>query len=217
VKRTALLVGATGLTGQALLSCLLDDERYQQVLAPVRTQPGWQHAKLHWLAIDAPLDQPFDSLVDTQVTDFFCTLGTTRKQAGRAGLAAVDRDLVVQFAQQAKALGAQRACILSAIGANAQSPFLYNRLKGQMQQQVTALGFERLVFMQPSVLLGQRAQHRGLEHLAGKLLAHQGWGRYQAMPATQVASAMWRSLSSSAPGEFYFEVQDIQQLNKEGL
>ncbi len=209
MKRTALLVGATGLTGQALLSCLLHDERYQQVLAPVRTQPGWQHAKLHWLAIDSPIETP--------VTDFFCTLGTTRKQSGRAGLAAVDRDLVVQFAQQAKALGAQRACVLSAIGANAQSSFLYNRLKGQMQQQVAALGFERLVFMQPSVLLGQRSQHRGLEHLAGKLLADQGWGRYQAMPATQVASAMWRSLAGAAPGEFYFEVQDIQQLNKEGL
>ena len=198
-----LLAGATGLTGQSLLQHCL--QRNHQVFAWARTAPSIEHPRLRWLDFE---QQPAD-----RIDVFLCTLGTTRKQSGAEGLAWVDRDLVVRCAARAKDLGARSAVVLSAVGANAHSPFLYNRLKGEMQQQLASMGFERLVFVQPSVLLGQRSSPRPLEQWAGRWLAHPCFGRYQALPATQVAEAMWRSAEDFTAGQFELSVAEIQQLN----
>ncbi|ASP39890.1 NAD-dependent dehydratase [Bacterioplanes sanyensis] len=201
-----LLAGATGLTGRFLLQQCLDSERCTQVFAYCRSQPGIQHSKLTWLS--------FDRQPDAAIDVFMSTLGTTRKQFGAKGLAYVDHELVLRCAQAAQAAGAGSACILSAVGADAKSLFLYNRIKGDMQRDVAALGFERLALFQPSVLLGQRGEHRPLEHFAGKILSHPGFGRYQALPAEAVAAAMWRAALLQHPGEYFYQVPDIQQLNQ---
>ncbi|POC80046.1 hypothetical protein CRN61_07275, partial [Vibrio vulnificus] len=73
------------------------------------------------------LQQPVDLV--------FCCLGTTRRAAGSAdAFRYVDYQLVVESALTGRRLGAQHCLVVSALGANADSTFLYNRTKGEMEQ-----------------------------------------------------------------------------------
>jgi uncharacterized protein YbjT (DUF2867 family) len=101
----------------------------------------------------------FDALPELPASDdVFIALGTTIKVAGSAAaFRMVDYDYVLAVARAARARGATRVGIVSALGANAKSRVFYNRVKGEMQAAVSSLGYESVVFAQPSLLLGDRA------------------------------------------------------------
>ena len=85
-------------------------------------------------------------------------LGTTIKLAGsEAAFRRVDFDLVLNLATAAKAAGARRLAVVSALGADMRSRVFYNRVKGEMQAALAQLGFESLNIAQPSLLVGDRA------------------------------------------------------------
>ena len=153
--RTALLAGATGLVGRELLQLLLDSDRYVRVHALVRaaSRAPAPHAKLTLHPVDfALLDRALP-----QVDDAFIALGTTIKIAGsELAFRAVDYTAVLATARAAKAAGATRLAVVSALGADAGSRVFYNRVKGEMQADVAALEFDTTVFAQPSLLLGDR-------------------------------------------------------------
>ena len=149
-SRVALVAGATGLVGQAILSLLLADSRYSAVHVVGRRAPDVQHPKLV-VNISASLADWTCPAVD----DVFIALGTTIKVAGsRAAFKAIDGDAVVAIASKAK--GATRLAVVSAMGASAQSGVFYNQVKGEMEDAVSALGFETLVIARPSLLAGDR-------------------------------------------------------------
>lgn len=126
-----LLAGATGLTGEHLLDRLLDEPTVARVLAPSR-KPLAAHPRL-----DNPVGELTELLPRLQgpVDTAFCCLGTTLKQAGsEEAFRAVDRDLVIAFAQRARELGARHLLVISSLGAGADSSFLYCRVKGEMER-----------------------------------------------------------------------------------
>lgn len=198
----ALLAGATGLVGAALLAQLLADARYAKVQAPARralpVPPG---EKLAVLALDAAPTAP--------ITVFFCALGTTQKAAGsRAAFRAVDVDLVLDLARRARAAGAETAVIVSSVGADARAPSFYLRCKGEMEQGVCALGFTRVHLLRPSLLLGAREDARPAEALAQRLAPLYGGlmrgplARYRPVRAEAVAEQMRRAADQAAPGVY---------------
>ncbi len=155
--RTALVAGATGLIGQALLAQLLADGRHGQVVVVARrplTSAQSRHPRLSArigdsaaLAGEAP-----------GADDVYIALGTTIKVAGsEAAFRAVDFDLVVAIARAARAAGASRLGVVSALGADATSLVFYNRVKGEMEAAVRSLGYQSVVIARPSLLLGDRA------------------------------------------------------------
>jgi uncharacterized protein YbjT (DUF2867 family) len=154
--RTALLAGATGLVGRELLPLLLKNGRYTRVQVLVRPS-SWlikPHPKLKLHSVNFA-HLPADL---AKVDDVYIALGTTLKAAGsNAAFREVDFDFVLAVARAAKATGAQRVAVVSALGADPTSRVFYNRVKGEMQAAVSALGFDSVVFAQPSLLLGDRA------------------------------------------------------------
>jgi uncharacterized protein YbjT (DUF2867 family) len=99
--------------------------------------------------------------------DAFCCLGTTIKKAGsQEAFRAVDHDAVLAFARAAKRAGVRRFLVVTALGADARSSVFYNRVKGEAEQALQALGFESLVILRPSLLLGDRAESRPGERAA---------------------------------------------------
>lgn len=197
--RVALLAGSTGLIGRALLPLLLASPRYTQVHALLRRPALAGQAKLQVHLVDfaaLPRLPPVD--------DVFITLGTTIKVAGsQAAFRQVDFDAVVNTARAAKAAGATRLAVVSALGADANSRVFYNRVKGEMQSAVSALGYESVVIVQPSLLLGDRSKLgqpvRAGEVWGGRLL---GWLPRSVRPIadTQVAQALLRALANPKPG-----------------
>jgi uncharacterized protein YbjT (DUF2867 family) len=155
--RTALLAGATGLIGQALLAQLLDDDRYGRVEVVARrplTSPLARHPRLAVRIGDAGALAGEEPRAD----DVYIALGTTIKVAGsEAAFRAVDFDLVVAIARAARRAGASRLGVVSALGADATSLVFYNRVKGEMEAAVRALGYSSVVIARPSLLLGDRA------------------------------------------------------------
>lgn len=203
--RTALIAGATGLVGRALLPLLLATPRYAQVHALLRRPaPGLPaNDTLRTLIVD------FDRLpVLPPVDDAFIALGTTIKVAGsQAAFRRVDFDAVVNTACAARDAGAKRIVVVSALGADTASRVFYNRVKGEMQQAVSALGLESVVFMQPSLLVGDR-QALGQPARAGEDWALRllrpvlGWVPRGVRPiaADDVARAMLQAAADARPG-----------------
>jgi uncharacterized protein YbjT (DUF2867 family) len=150
--RSVLVAGGSGLIGRELLQILLADPSVSEVHALGRRELPLRHPALIQHRAD------FAALPAlARVQEAFIALGTTIKVAGsQAAFRAVDFDAVVAVAKAARAAGATRLGVVSAMGADARSPVFYNRVKGEMEQAVGALGFETLVIARPSLLVGDR-------------------------------------------------------------
>ena len=210
--KTAFLVGATGLIGSHLLRLLLQSEHYRCVIVQARSLcPSEYHdmqmnGRLVWLDFDAKLPDGVD--------EFFCALGTTQKQSGKAGLVKVDRDLVIKTATSAVAVGASLLSIVSALGANDKSLFFYNRIKGQMEASVERLNPDTLQFWQPSLLLGERSESRSGESLASMVMTPNWLGNFSAREGATVAKAMINAAQVAKPEHIRYKVRSIDMFSK---
>ena len=214
MPRTALIAGATGLTGQQLLQQLLADARYAEVHALVRKHAFAPHAKLIERVVD------FTALPRLpKVDDVFCCLGTTIKAAGsKAAFRTIDFDYVLNIAGAAKKSGAQRFMVMSSIGANAKSSVFYSRVKGETEGALSALGFAELHIFQPSFLVGERAEPRPGERFgiaAFQIISPLLFGpvrKYRAIEVTDVARAMISAAWLQRSGVHIYLSDEIQKM-----
>jgi len=217
--RSALLAGATGLVGRELLPLLLDNERYTRVLVLARPSSLLikPHPKLTLRTINfAHLPSDLGKLDDAYIA-----LGTTIKAAGsNAAFREVDFDFVLATARAAKAAGAHRIAVVSALGADPTSRVFYNRVKGEMESAIGALGFDSVVFAQPSLLLGDRAA-LGQAPRTGELWATRLLGPVMGLvpkgvrpiQARAVAQAMVEAILSGPRGRRVLGSADMQSLS----
>ena len=205
-----LLAGATGLTGEHLLDRLLNEPTVARVLAPSRRP----------LAAHPHLENPVGELaallpqLSGNVDIAFCCLGTTIKQAGsEAAFRAVDHDLVLAFASRARALGARHLLVISALGADAHSPVLYNRVKGELEAALQAQDWPQLTIVRPSLLLGARREFRLGERLLAPLAR---WipGKYRGIKACTLAHALWRLALEEQDGTRIIESDQLRRLGR---
>ena len=212
-----MLAGASGLTGQQALDVLLEATDIGRVLAVSRRPLGREHSKL------ANRIVKFEAL-ETQLKGAscdaaLCCLGTTRRHAGsQENFRAVDLGVVLAFARAAKAANARRFVVVSSVGADPDSRNFYLRTKGEMEQALEGLGFESLDILQPSLLLGARAEMRPLELLAmltmpliNPLLSGK-YQAYRAVPARTLAQAMLGATRSGRRGVQRYTWAGIQAL-----
>lgn len=204
-RRRVLLVGATGVVGRECLSQLAADDTVAQLRALVRrpTADAPAVSKLEILVTDMMTleSQPEWFAVDQVV----CALGTTIKVAGsQAAFRAVDYELPLRVARLARAQGAAHFLLVSALGASAASRVFYNRVKGELEDALGALGFRSLTIARPSLLLGERAEFRLGERVAqpfGCLMPP----RWKPVHARQVAAALVRAAREDLAGHRVIE------------
>jgi uncharacterized protein YbjT (DUF2867 family) len=215
--RTALVVGASGLVGRALLQQLAaPDSVYRAVHALVRKpiEPAPKGVKQHVVDF-AHLPQPLPA-----ADDLYCALGTTIKVAGsNPAFRAVDFDAVVNSARAAQAAGVKRMAVVSSLGADARSRVFYNQVKGEMEEALRVLRFERLVIARPSLLAGAREAlgqaPRLAEQLSLTLLRPLGGllpASIRPIEAAVVARAMRVALAADGPAAQVIESGALQQL-----
>lgn len=151
-QRKVLLAGATGLVGGLILQALLADQTVSEVHALSRRPLSVRHPKLQFHVVDfshLPALPQFDEV--------YLALGTTMKVAGnQAAFRAVDLEANLAVAKAAFASGARRLGVVSAAGANAKSSMFYNRVKGELEDALKAMGLNALVIARPSLLLDYR-------------------------------------------------------------
>jgi uncharacterized protein YbjT (DUF2867 family) len=197
---SALLAGATGLVGRECLRLLAADDGVREVRALVRRSlpPGsvWPHVQECRTDFDRLHEHP-DWF---QVDKVFCALGTTIRQAGsEEAFRRVDYEYTLAIAKAARARGAGHFLLVSALGASARSRVFYNRVKGELEEAVQALGYPSLTIARPSLLVGDREEWRLGEEL-GKLAGWLAPPRWRPVHAAQVASALVAAAHRNAPG-----------------
>ncbi len=153
LPRSVLIAGASGLVGRHILEGLLADDSVGAVHSLGRRELGVTHSKLTQHRVDFSRALP----ALPSVGEAFVALGTTIKVAGsQEAFRAVDYDAVLAVAKAARAAGATRLGVVSAMGADPHSRLFYNRVKGEMEQALSALAFDTLVIARPSFLAGDR-------------------------------------------------------------
>jgi uncharacterized protein YbjT (DUF2867 family) len=191
-QKSALLLGATGLTGSYLLQLLIESSEYHTIYVYVRKSIGIQNAKLKEIIID------FDNYEGTvDADDVFCCLGTTIKVAKtKEAFKKVDLAYPVKIAQLQYHAGSKRFLVISAMGAAADSMFFYSRVKAEMEKLMSNIGYPRLYIFRPALISGDRKEHRSGEKLAAgvnKILNFILVGplrKYQSVSAIAIAKCM---------------------------
>ena len=190
-----LLTGATGLVGGHLLRMLLNAQDIKSIAAPTRRPLSDISGVFN--PHDPQLTDALAQVVDP-VDIVFCCLGTTRREAGsKEAFVHADYTLVIDTALVGKKLGAQHMLVVSAMGANAHSPFVYNRVKGEMEEALIAQQWPRLTIARPSMLVGEREKKRTGETLLAPLFSLLP-GNLKSIDARDVASALLAEALSPA-------------------
>ncbi len=165
-SKKALIVGATGLVGKALVRHLLEKDSYQEIIILTRRELAIKDNRLKVVLIEN-----FDHLADYKdqmnAHDIYCTIGTTRKKAGsKENFLKIDYDYPIELAKLTMdQSNFQQFLMVTSLGANAESPLFYNETKGKLEEALIALNMRSLSIFQPSLLLGYRDEFRLIEEI----------------------------------------------------
>jgi uncharacterized protein YbjT (DUF2867 family) len=216
-----VIIGATGLVGSSLCDRLL--ERRGIELHALLRRPSGRAGAAYREHVAQPADWP--SLVSGLAPDkAVSALGTTMRAAGSdAAFRAVDLGLVVAFAAAARAAGARQMLTVSSVGADAESRNVYLRTKGEMEQSLADLGFERLDILRPGLLRGERGGERRVGERLGILISPVAnlflrgpLDRYAAIDAAIVSRAAAACLDASTAGLQIHDNGSLRQLAERG-
>ena len=205
------MIGATGLIGRHLWPQL---QGTGELLVLGRRPSGASLEKL------SQMERWPDLLAGEQVDVAVSTLGTTWKKSGSwERFAAVDRHAVLAFARAARTAGARQFVTVSSVGADPASRNRYLRLKGEIEDALSEIGFDRLDIVRPGLLIGERAGDRRLAERLGILasplvnpLLRGSWVRYRGIEASIVAAAIARLAGREEPGRFVHTNRDLLAL-----
>ena len=167
-KLDALVIGATGATGQEIVSQLLEDDSFDSVSIFVRKDPNISHSKLKTNVIDFSKPEEYKELIKGDV--LFSCLGTTLRTAGsKEKQYLVDYTYQYEFAKIASDNGVPVYSLVSSTGANENSPIFYPKIKGKLEEAIKKLPFKTIQIFQPPTLIRQKNLRRTGEKIGIKI------------------------------------------------
>ena len=102
---------------------------------------------------------------------FISALGTSRARAGGFdNQRKIDYDFNLELAKAAKAAGTKVYTLISSSGADSSSMFGYMKMKGELEDAVKALDFDRCIIVRPGLIVGPR-ENPGLAEFGLKKIA----------------------------------------------
>lgn len=167
--KTAIVIGATGLVGSALVQLLLEDNQFSTVKIFVRHATGIKSHKLEEYVVNFDQPDKWQQRITGDV--LFSCMGTTRSQSRNK-----DERYKVEYTYQfntalaAATNGVPVYVLVSSVGANDQSAYFYLRTKGALETAVLALPFAHTHILRPGPLAGVRKKKRPGEQLFVKTL-----------------------------------------------
>lgn len=216
------LVGATGLIGSQVIEACMGRSDVRLVAVARREVKLPKGARMELFVADPDKwGEVFEAL---RPTALISALGTTWKKSGQSEEAfrAVDQDLVLATARAAKAAGIERMVSVSSVGADARSKNFYLRVKGEVENELSKVGFKRLDLLRPGLLKGPRDNDRRLGERLGIIasplvdpLLNGKWRQYRSIDARTVAEGAIGLASRRAGGRFTHDNDGIRRAARE--
>ncbi|MEM7588465.1 MAG: NAD(P)H-binding protein [Acidobacteriota bacterium] len=157
--RSIVMMGATGAVGGHVVRTLLtmpDIERL--TLLGRRPVEGLDDARVAQHTVAQHIVDIFEPgtytpwLTGHQIA--ICTLGVGQpSKMSKEEFVRIDRDAVLDFGSACREAGVRHFELLSSVGAGSRSASFYLRTKGELEDGLEALGFERLSLFRPSMIL----------------------------------------------------------------
>jgi len=195
MKKSAILIGASGAVGSDLLQLLLADERYDVIKLFSRSKSNITHPKIEEHVIDLFELASYKAIFTAD--EVYCCIGTTKaKTPDKETYKKIDSGIPVAAAKLAKVNGIQTFIVISAIGADADSSIFYNRTKGEMQEAVLGESIPKTHILQPSLIVANRKEGRIMEKVAEGFmwllnpLLFGNAAKYKSIKALTIAKAM---------------------------
>ena len=212
MKKTSIVLGASGLIGRFLILELL--KKSNKVIAILRNDEAFPN-DVEKLIIN------FDEFINNgnlpSCDQIFICIGTTIKQAGsKEEFKKVDYRYAYKFAKKALEVKASEIHLVSSVGADSKSNNFYLKTKGQIEDAILDLKFEYTRIYRPSLLMGKRSETRLLEklgQLTSPLLNNFLLGnmkKYRSIDAKKVARSMVYN-NEEKPLKYYYYNDFINQ------
>ncbi|REE83771.1 uncharacterized protein YbjT (DUF2867 family) [Lutibacter oceani] len=204
--KTAIILGATGLTGNILLHKLIKDDKYKTIKL-------FSRKKIEGLPLK--VQQFIGNMLDLGTfkeaftgNEVFCCIGTTAKKTpNKETYKKIDFGIPVTAAKLSKENKINTFLVISAMGANAKSNIFYNRTKGEMEQEVLQQNIPNTYILQPSIIGGNRNENRIGEKIGlaiFKLIQPLFIGnlkKYKIIEAENIAQAMINLANSTSTSQ----------------
>ena len=211
-KHIPCIAGSTGLVGSHLLKNL--SNIYPRVISLTRKKVNYSKPNIQNIIVD------FDDLkiesVFNDVDHLYIALGTTRKKAGSAyNFKKVDYHYCINLARIANDCGVKSISIISSVGSDPNSSFLYPMTKGLIEKDISKISLHHLSIVRPGIILGKRNESRIGEKigkvifsLIDKLLFGK-LSKYKSISADNISKAMIYQVVNSSPGINILEYKEL--------
>lgn len=217
MKKTAIILGASGATGTEILNVLLDDNRYENIKLFSRKKSNRTHPKIEEFVGDLFELEKFEN--EFTADEVYCCIGTTNKQTpNKEVYKKIDYGIPIAAAKLCKKNRIPIFLVMSSLGANSSSKTFYTKTKGQMENAVLALEIKHTYIFRPSLLLRKTKESRLLEKVAGVVLKIIGvllignLKKYRAIETIVVAKSMI-IVANKKPEKQLFLSDAIQELS----
>ena len=219
MKKSAIILGATGLTGSTLLQKLIKDDRYENIKLFSRAKiEGLPKKVTQYIGNLLKLEEFKENFIADEV---YCCIGTTAKKTPNKMLyKQIDYGIPVTAAKLSKDNNINAFLVISAMGANTKSNVFYNKTKGEMERDVLQQHIKNMFILRPSLIGGQREERRILEKIGlaifkvieplfiGKLK------QYKIIDPENIAQAMINLANNTSHAEVIITSNDIKQISK---
>ncbi|MBJ2174476.1 NAD(P)H-binding protein [Aureibaculum sp. A20] len=219
MKKTAILLGATGLTGNIILHKLLKDTRYEKIKLFSRTKIEGLPNKVTQFVGDLLNLEQFKE--DFKGDEVYCCIGTTAKKTPDKELyKQIDYGIPVAAAKLSKENNIPTFLVISAMGANKESSVFYNRTKGEMEHDVLEQNIIHTYILRPSLIGGERKERRIVEKVSlvvFKIIQPLFIGKfkqYKIINPESIAQAMLNLANRTSNAEVIITSDDIKKLAK---
>ncbi|KHJ37134.1 N-acetyl-gamma-glutamyl-phosphate reductase [Pedobacter glucosidilyticus] len=217
MAKKAIIIGASGLIGSELLSVLLHEPAYTEVITLVRKSLNTYHPKLKEIITDFSNLSEMKENIKADV--IFCCIGTTRaKTPDLNTYRKIDHDIPIEIGKIAVENQVKQYHLVSALGANAQSSNFYSKIKGETEDDLKALNIPAIHIYQPSLLRGERKEKRVGEKIALVLmkavdpLLVGSLKKYRSIKTSVIALAMYQQSLKEDKGIFTYPSDIIKEI-----
>lgn len=207
----AIIIGATGATGEELVNQLINDSTYTEIICLVRRKLNVHGSKIKEVIIDFDKLNDYKKYFSADVA--FSCLGTTIKDAGSKEVQwKIDYEYQLKFAQLAKENNIETFVLISSIGANKNSKIFYSKMKGALDFEVKNLNFKKTIIFQPPSLIRPNSKRKG-EIFGMKLIQFfnsiELFKNYKPLHVTDLAKAMIIATKQLPIGSYFISPKQI--------